>query len=636
MMLWLLTWSVLALCALKPLAQNLIFAVVAVLVFVLWFGWRKVRVIGVVLLVFVLRLALVEDTAVPLNCGRVESLTGSGAVVETMGGKVFVIGQDLIYDQEICFEGELQEIPETLSDHTGGFYQWAQSKQIHFSVKPESITVYKTPFTLSSWLYRQIQAIENPVTQSFFLQLFFGLGKQDWDIFSLFRTSGLIYGGLARMVRDFMGRYVKGWRKELTSSLTMVFLCLNFGAWLILAKHLILRFLRWRKLDSRRQLCYCALVLLLIEPAWVSSQSFWLALGIEYLYQLYHSRRLAFALSSIPLRLATSYSFSFGQLALGLCLQPALPIIWLSCLVLCLSECTGILDGVIGMLANTAYPRFVLTGKLPLWGVFLWFQLASLWPYQKVKVILSLSLVLFFNQVQWLFDPFVTLTQLSVGQGDAMVLHFPFAPCAIVLDTGPPTSYSYLQNELNARGIRCLEGLILSHNDSDHAGNRDALIQDYQIKAVIDNKQPQLVFEKITMTQLLYDKHYESANDDSLILLFTIGDLTFLYPGDISADVERDLVSSYPGLKMDVLKAAHHGSKTSSSDLLIDRYPWRYALFSTGVNNPYHHPHYSIVLRYQKSGIPTLDTAKVGDIRFFFWGDHAFIHTTDNEFVIIK
>jgi competence protein ComEC len=87
----------------------------------------------------------------------------------------------------------------------------------------------------------------------------------------------------------------------------------------------------------------------------------------------------------------------------------------------------------------------------------------------------------------------------------------------------------------------------------------------------------------------------EAANNDSLVLRVSYGHHSFLLTGDIETRVEQELA---PGLKpVTVLKAAHHGSRTSSTQPLLDAAQPAFAVVSSGYENPYHFPHQSVLDR---------------------------------------
>jgi competence protein ComEC len=107
---------------------------------------------------------------------------------------------------------------------------------------------------------------------------------------------------------------------------------------------------------------------------------------------------------------------------------------------------------------------------------------------------------------------------------------------------------------------------------------------------------------------------YDEVNDSSLVLKITFGKVSFLIPGDISADVERQLIKFGVDLHSDVLVVPHHGSGYSSSAEFIKAVACHYAIVSAGKANVFHHPHPSTLQRYKDAGVNIFRTDRDGAI----------------------
>jgi len=108
-----------------------------------------------------------------------------------------------------------------------------------------------------------------------------------------------------------------------------------------------------------------------------------------------------------------------------------------------------------------------------------------------------------------------------------------------------------------------------------------------------------------------------STNDGSIIAKLVYGGTSFLLPGDTTQNIEKYLVDlDGSNLDVDVLKLAHHGSKTSSSEPLLAVTTSEYAVISAGVKNRYGHPHREVLERLAKYNIPALGTYKEETIIF--------------------
>ena len=94
---------------------------------------------------------------------------------------------------------------------------------------------------------------------------------------------------------------------------------------------------------------------------------------------------------------------------------------------------------------------------------------------------------------------------------------------------------------------------------------------------------------------------------------------SFLFTGDLEKEGEEELMTSYPNLKVRVLKAGHHGSKDSSSEAFLDQLKPSLALVSAGENNRYKHPNDETLERFKERHIKVLRTDQDGAIRFKGW-----------------
>jgi competence protein ComEC len=105
-----------------------------------------------------------------------------------------------------------------------------------------------------------------------------------------------------------------------------------------------------------------------------------------------------------------------------------------------------------------------------------------------------------------------------------------------------------------------------------------------------------------------------SGNNDSVVLRLVYGSVAILLAGDIEQEAERALVESSADLRADVLKVAHHGSKTSSTEGFIDRVRPRCVVISAGERSRFGHPHAVVTGRYLSRGVTPLQTGRDGTI----------------------
>ncbi|WP_328590373.1 ComEC/Rec2 family competence protein [Niallia taxi] len=113
------------------------------------------------------------------------------------------------------------------------------------------------------------------------------------------------------------------------------------------------------------------------------------------------------------------------------------------------------------------------------------------------------------------------------------------------------------------------------------------------------------------------DADYSSGeNDGSLVISARLGGLTWLFPGDIEEIGEEMLLNKKTDLKADILKVAHHGSKTSTTDDFIQAVDPTVAIISAGKNNIYGHPNKGVLERLHAKNITVWRTDVNGTISF--------------------
>ena len=248
-------------------------------------------------------------------------------------------------------------------------------------------------------------------------------------------------------------------------------------------------------------------------------------------------------------------------------------------------------------------------------------------------------------------DGRLQLTFFDVGQGDSALLHFPDGE-TILVDAGGGMRNADLGTrelfpELARMGILHLDVAFLTHPDWDHAYGFHGILQELSVGELwlnsaftkMDPPNPLLVslldkarlrgtrvrgfsnasdFEtqgvRVRVIPLRGDG---KTNDQSLVLFVEYGGCTAFFSGDIEASSERELT----GFKLPhalLLKVAHHGSKTSSTETFLRWAFPRWAVISVGARNHYGHPSPVVLQRLQAHGIGVFRTDFHGYVRFSF------------------
>jgi competence protein ComEC len=131
---------------------------------------------------------------------------------------------------------------------------------------------------------------------------------------------------------------------------------------------------------------------------------------------------------------------------------------------------------------------------------------------------------------------------------------------------------------------------------------------------------------------VLYPNRNENAkavsdNNHSVVLRIIYGKRKFLLTGDIEKEAEIELLNSPELLQTDVVKIAHHGSKTSSTENFITAAQAKLAVISVGTQSPYGHPKQEVVERWKSTGVKVLTTGENGTITVSTDGDDLQIKT---------
>ena len=230
---------------------------------------------------------------------------------------------------------------------------------------------------------------------------------------------------------------------------------------------------------------------------------------------------------------------------------------------------------------------------------------------------------------------------LDVGQGDATLITTP-TNCKILVDGGKPSTVTdILINHLSFHN-RQFDLVIATHADLDHYGGLIKLSQNFTIKHLVlssdskTNKQYESFLDLNINTPKIYptqiSKYYicglyldllsfqgRDSNTSSVIAILTLPDQTKVFlGGDIEVEQEKLINDLFPNLRVEILKANHHGSKTSNSfDFMANLSP-DYFIISAGRNNSYNHPHSSVIQSAKKLGLNIRRTDLEGTVSFFF------------------
>lgn len=279
------------------------------------------------------------------------------------------------------------------------------------------------------------------------------------------------------------------------------------------------------------------------------------------------------------------------------------------------------------------------------------------------KFIYSILVFLFFlNILAWvvvydLKNPQVLeVNFFDVGQGDAIFIETPQRH-QILIDGGPGSAVLEKLAKEMPFWDRTIDLIILTHPEKDHLAGLIEVLKRYKVENILWTgvirdtaefkeweksikgerakifiaKSGQKIIMPKTVLGILYPlenlegEELKDSNNTSIVAKLVFKENSFLFTGDIYKSIEKELITKETDIDSDVLKVAHHGSKTSSSEEFMKEVSPQEAVISAGKDNPYGHPHQEVLEILEKYGIRILRTDLDGDIKIISDGSNLAI-----------
>ena len=255
---------------------------------------------------------------------------------------------------------------------------------------------------------------------------------------------------------------------------------------------------------------------------------------------------------------------------------------------------------------------------------------------------------------------------VDVGQGDSTLIQT-IEGKNILIDGGGSEFGSFDVGEsillpyLLDRRITTIDYLMISHFDSDHIGGVFAILENLKVKNIIISKQGEtsenlkkfyeitnnkgirtITVKKGDIVEIDKYSHFEILfpednliednilNNNSIVARFNSLDFSILFTGDIEEIAEKRLCELYSGtdkLEAFVLKVAHHGSKTSSTNKFLEMVKPKLALVGVGKNNNFGHPNEGVIERLENMSCKIYRTDNCGEIEIKINKRELQIHT---------
>lgn len=248
-----------------------------------------------------------------------------------------------------------------------------------------------------------------------------------------------------------------------------------------------------------------------------------------------------------------------------------------------------------------------------------------------VSILMLLANVTYFAKI----EPKIVF--FDVGQGDSML--FVSGSFQLLIDGGPGKYLIQKFNRYVRFYDRSIEVLILTHPHLDHYAGLVEVIKRFEVKTVVLSAKPCKFdeFYTVFMDELMKKgvrvvsglaikgegyqitatskegscvKTQDEINNSSVITKLDFGGISILNMGDAHEDLEMEMKYS----EIDILKAGHHCSVTSSSENFLKSIQAKYAICSAGWGNIYGHPSEAVLKRFERFGVRTFVTFETGDI----------------------
>lgn len=275
-----------------------------------------------------------------------------------------------------------------------------------------------------------------------------------------------------------------------------------------------------------------------------------------------------------------------------------------------------------------------------------------------ILALIFLSLCIWYAVIRESRNGLLTVSFLDIGQGDSIFIEAPSGR-QVLIDGGANSVVLRELSKVIPWYDRTIDVVIPTHPDADHIGGLIDVLPRYKVglivhsdvegdtataKALVNGMEKEGAREVIArrgqiinlgstgspqvaqayLEVLSPDRSVKNVdtNTGCVVARLVYGKTAFMFSCDAPQGIENYLVRLDGGdLHSDVLKAGHHGSRTSSSEFFVGFVSPTFAVFSRGCKNKYGHPHKEVVELFARFGITTLDTCEKGAISFVSDGE---------------
>lgn len=272
----------------------------------------------------------------------------------------------------------------------------------------------------------------------------------------------------------------------------------------------------------------------------------------------------------------------------------------------------------------------------------------------KIKQIILVGLAGIYIFAVFLFlqlpDSKLHVYFLDIGQGDSILIKTS-ENHQVLVDGGPKNKVIQELGEVMPFFDKSIDLVILSHPHSDHIEGLVEVLKRYKVELVLftavdfaspaydeflrevsrqqipisiaeasnDFRMGNTIFDVIYPLKQVTGESFKNLNNSSTAVKLMYGDVAILLPGDLEKEAETELVETRVNLKADILKAGHHGSKSSSSREFLDLVGPDIVVIQSGMGNKFGHPHKETLENLKAAGVKKIYRNDLdGRVEFIF------------------
>ncbi|MBR2670312.1 MAG: hypothetical protein IKE36_11025 [Solobacterium sp.] len=576
------------------------------------FGWKNILfLIGILLLYHI---PLYNDQIPEIHTGRVTDIGKSWCIVQQKNTRLLLHTEVIpVLDSEISFSCAPERIESSPVTYGTTFRETMNAREVFYSCRISSYETLGDTYSMRGWIQKRISTVVQEDRRSALLRIALGVNDSRLDLSSFLEYSGFSFVGILYGIEYVLKYYMDRDTRKKILVYIQLFLCVMYHFPFTLVHSFLYRLFSYTRLDARNRYGLTLLLLMFFYRHMILSRVFLICVLFRVRYLFFGRDKTTGYFFGLCTQSILFNQMNPVQILLVGILLPLYGFFWFIAVCTLLVPVIPIekmiygFDCILQVLNLTSLPGNMLGLGLLLFIVLI-YRLRESRKIARMRILLLLVFQFF-----GLFHPCAEVTFINVGQGDSILIRAPLNLTNILIDTGRRSAWNSLHTYLNAKSVDHLHALILTHEDDDHDGNRDNLLNTLSVSQIIDQHHSLIRIREFTTADLNMMES-EDPNQNSLVEYFSLNHKNYLMMADADMDTEKEILSVYDDLKCDVLKVSHHGSKTGTSDALLDQVQPQLAIISSGLHNGYHHPHEVTLQRLLQRHIPYLNTAEEGDI----------------------